>query len=185
MADGHMVQNAKSVDDCIIDQNWGGYTRAEHQTWGQLFNRQMATLEGHVCTEYLDGLRALGIRAEGIPDFEVMNRNLRAATGWEVVAVPGLIPSSPFFEMLSQKKFPAGNFIRTPEQMDYLEEPDIFHEIFGHIPLLTNPAYADYMHAYGLAGRDAIANKGGKFLARLNCGTIDFSLIRKPEEIQI
>lgn len=185
MADGHMVQNAKSVDDCIIDQNWGGYTRVEHQTWGQLFNRQMATLEGHVCTEYLDGLRALGIRAEGIPDFEVMNRNLRAATGWEVVAVPGLIPSSPFFEMLSQKKFPAGNFIRTPEQMDYLEEPDIFHDVFGHIPLLTNPAYADYMHAYGLAGRDAIANKGVKFLARLNWWTIEFGLIRKPEGIQI
>lgn len=185
MASGHVILDAKSVEDCLIDQNWSAYTPEDHQTWNALFRRQMDTLKGHVCGEYLEGLRVLGITEQDIPDFERMNKNLRAATGWEVVAVPGLIPSRPFFELLSQKKFPAGNFIRKPEQMDYLEEPDIFHDVFGHIPLLTNPAYADYMQAYGRAGEDAMANKGVKYLARLNWWTIEFGLIREHGKIKI
>ncbi|HEY0901835.1 MAG TPA: phenylalanine 4-monooxygenase [Micavibrio sp.] len=185
MASGHIVEGNKAAQDCLIDQNWGGYSAEEHRTWGALFDRQMKVLSGHVCDEYLAGLRTLGITDGAIPDFEVMNKSLRAATGWEVVAVPGLIPSRPFFDLLAQKKFPAGNFIRTPAQMDYLEEPDIFHDVFGHIPLLTNPAYADYMQAYGRAGSDAIAHKGVKYLARLNWWTIEFGLIRKQGQIQI
>ena len=185
MANGHMVTNVKSAEECVIDQNWAGYTQADHQTWNILFDRQMKTLEGHVCSEYLEGLRVLGITGDGVPDFEAMNKNLRKATGWEVVAVPGLIPSRPFFDLLSQKKFPAGNFIRTPEQLDYLEEPDIFHDVFGHIPLLTNPAYADYMQAYGRAGDAAMAYKGVKYLARLNWWTIEFGLIREQAQIKI
>lgn len=185
MASGHVILDAKSVEDCVIDQNWQAYTPEDHHTWGTLFRRQMDILSGRACAEYLSGLQVLGITDVGIPDFEVMNKSLRAATGWEVVAVPGLIPSRPFFEMLAQKKFPAGNFIRTPAQLDYLEEPDIFHDVFGHIPLLTNPAYADYMQAYGRAGADAIAHKGVKYLARLNWWTIEFGLIRKEGQIQI
>ena len=99
--------------------------------------------------------------------------------------MPGLIPSRPFFQMLANRQFPAGTFIRTREQLDYLEEPDIFHDVFGHVPLLTNPAYADYMNEYGRIGLDAVENKGVKFLARLNWYTIEFGLIRKPEGIQI
>jgi len=102
-----------------------------------------------------------------------------------VVAVPGRIPSRPFFQMLANRQFPAGTFIRTREQLDYLEEPDIFHDVFGHVPLLTNPAYADYMNEYGRIGLDAVENKGVKFLARLNWYTIEFGLIRRPEGIQI
>ena len=185
MAEGHMATDITSAQDCVIDQNWSAYTRDDHKTWNTLFDRQMKTLNGHVCGEYLEGLSALGICGDRIPDFEVMNKNLRKATGWEVVAVPGLIPSRPFFDLLSQKKFPAGNFIRTPEQLDYLEEPDIFHDVFGHIPLLTNPAYADYMHAYGHAGDAAMAHKGIKYLARLNWWTIEFGLIREQGQIKI
>ncbi len=114
-----------------------------------------------------------------------MNERLRKLTGWEVVAVPGLIPSRPFFQMLASRQFPAGTFIRTRAQLDYLEEPDIFHDVFGHVPLLTNPAYADYMAEYGRIGLDAVERKGVKFLARLNWYTIEFGLIRKPEGIQI
>ncbi len=110
MASGHVILDAKSAEDCLIDQNWAGYTREDHETWGKLFRRQMDLLQGHVCSEYLEGLRALGITEDSVPDFEKMNKNLRAATGWEVVAVPGLIPSRPFFDLLSQKKFPAGKF---------------------------------------------------------------------------
>jgi len=114
-----------------------------------------------------------------------MNARLRRLTGWEVVAVPGLIPSQPFFQMLANRQFPAGTFIRNREQLDYLEEPDIFHDVFGHVPLLTNSAYADYMNEYGRIGLGAVEHGGVKFLARLNWYTIEFGLIRKPEGIQI
>jgi phenylalanine-4-hydroxylase len=177
--------NAQSVEECIIDQNWAAYTPQDHATWKTLFERQTDILNGKACHEYFTGLKTLGINADGVPDFDKMNKNLRAATGWEVVAVPGLIPSKPFFSMLANRQFPSGNFIRTPEQLDYLEEPDIFHDVFGHVPLLTNPAYADYMHAYGLAGDAAIANKGVKYLARLNWYTIEFGLIKNDGDIKI
>jgi phenylalanine-4-hydroxylase len=183
---GHAVLNAQSVDECIIDQNWDNYTAEEHETWGMLFRRQTEVLKGKACDEYFAGLKTLGINESGIPDFRRMNENLKRATGWEVVAVPGLIPSRPFFDMLKNKQFPAGNFIRKREELDYLEEPDIFHDVFGHVPLLTNPAYAQYMQAYGAAGEDAMANKGVKFLARLNWYTIEFGLVRdKNGEIKI
>lgn len=181
----HAVLNAQSVEDCIIEQGWDNYSSEDHQTWRTLFERQQKTLKGHACDEYMHGLDTLGITAEGVPDFEKMNARLRKATGWEVVAVPGLIPSKPFFQMLANRQFPSGNFIRTQEQLDYLEEPDIFHDVFGHVPLLTNPAYADYMNEYGKIGLDAVQNKGVKYLARLNWYTIEFGLIRKPEGIQI
>jgi len=114
-----------------------------------------------------------------------MNARLRKITGWEVVAVPGLIPSRPFFQMLANRQFPAGTFIRSREQLDYLEEPDIFHDVFGHVPLLTNHAYADYMNEYGRVGLAGMERKAVKFLARLNWYTIEFGLIRKPEGVRI
>ena len=182
---GHAVLTAQTVEDCIINQDWERYTAEDHAIWRTLFERQQRILKGRVCQEYLDGLEALGISAEGVPNFDQMNARLRRLTGWEVVAVPGLIPSRPFFQMLANRQFPAGTFIRSREQLDYLEEPDIFHDVFGHVPLLTNPAYADYMNEYGRVGLAAVERGGVKFLARLNWYTIEFGLIRKPEGIQI
>ncbi|PSC06617.1 phenylalanine 4-monooxygenase [Alsobacter soli] len=181
----HAVLNAQRKEDCIIDQGWSRYTVDDHAIWKILYTRQQRALAGHVCREYLDGLEALGIDDGGIPDFQVVNRSLRERTGWEVVAVPGLIPSRPFFEMLANRQFPAGTFIRTREQLDYLEEPDIFHDVFGHVPLLSHPDYANYMAAYGRLGLEAIARKGVKFLARLNWYTIEFGLLRRPEGVRI
>jgi len=174
---GHAILNAQSVDECVIEQHWDKYTPQDHKTWGTLFNRQLATLKGKVCQEYLDGLKTLHLTADEVPNYDKMNRYLKAATGWEVLPVPGLIASRPFFSMLANKQFPAGTFIRTPEQLDYLEEPDIFHDVFGHVPLLSNPAYADYMQAYGKGGLLAMDHKGVKYLARLNWYTIEFGLI--------
>ena len=182
---GHALLTAQTVEDCIIGQGWERYSAEDHATWRVLFERQQRTLKGYVCQEYLDGLEALGIGPEGVPNFDRMNARLRRITGWEVVAVPGLIPSRPFFQMLANRQFPAGTFIRSREQLDYLEEPDIFHDVFGHVPLLTNPAYADYMNEYGRIGLDAVENKGVKFLARLNWYTIEFGLIRKSDGIRI
>lgn len=181
----HAVLAAQSVDDCIIDQQWKNYTAEDHSIWRTLFERQLRTLEGKVAQEYLDGLEALGIGPEGVPDFAAMNARLKKITGWEVVAVPGLIPSRPFFQMLANRQFPAGTFIRSREQLDYLEEPDIFHDVFGHVPLLTNPAYADYMNEYGRVGLKGMDRKAVKFLARLNWYTIEFGLIRKREGVRI
>jgi phenylalanine-4-hydroxylase len=181
----HAVLTAESADDCIIAQDWQRYSAEDHETWGLLFKRQRATLANHVAQEYLDGLAALGIGPEGVPDFRRMNERLERITGWQVVAVPGLIPSRPFFQLLASRRFPAGTFIRSRAQLDYLEEPDIFHDVFGHVPLLTNPAYADYMEEYGRLGLEAMERKGVKFLARLNWYTIEFGLIRKPDGIRI
>ncbi|WP_119390594.1 phenylalanine 4-monooxygenase [Taklimakanibacter lacteus] len=181
----HAVLAAQTLDDCIIDQNWGRYSSEDHAIWRTLFERQLSTLKGQVAQEYLDGLEALGIGPDGVPDFAKMNARLRKITGWEVVAVPGLIPSRPFFQMLANRQFPAGTFIRSRAQLDYLEEPDIFHDVFGHVPLLTNPAYARYMNEYGRIGLQAIERKAVKFLARLNWYTIEFGLIRKPEGVKI
>jgi phenylalanine-4-hydroxylase len=180
----HAVLTAHDASEVRVDQGWASYTPEDHAVWGTLFDRQIRTLKGQVCTEYLDGLSAVGIGAEGVPEFDRMNARLRRLTGWEVVAVPGLIPSRPFFQMLANRQFPAGTFIRTQEQLDYLEEPDIFHDVFGHVPLLTDPAYADYMAEYGRIGLEAVDRKGVKFLARLNWYTIEFGLIRKPEGVQ-
>lgn len=184
-ATGHAILSAQTVEECIIEQRWDQYSATDHQTWNTLYTRQLSLLKDHVCEEYLKGLQILHLTPDTVPDFEKMNRYLRAATGWEVVPVPGLIASVPFFTMLANKQFPAGTFIRKPEQLDYLEEPDIFHDIFGHIPLLTNPSYADYMQAYGRAGLVALNHRGIKFLARLNWYTIEFGLIKKKREYKI
>ena len=181
---GHAILTAQTVEECIIDQNWGAYSAADHNTWKTLYNRQLETLKARVCEEYLAGLKTLHLVADTVPDFAQMNKHLRAATGWEVLAVPGLIASKPFFSMLANRQFPAGTFIRTPEQLDYLEEPDIFHDVFGHIPLLSNPAYANYMQEYGRAGLAALEHKGIKFLARLNWYTIEFGLIKNNGEVK-
>lgn len=181
---GHAILDAQTIEQCVIEQNWSAYTAQDHNTWKTLFNRQIETLKGRVCDEYFEGLKTLHLTAEEVPNYEKMNKHLRAATGWEVLPVPGLIASRPFFSMLANRQFPAGTFIRTPEQLDYLEEPDIFHDVFGHVPLLTNSAYASYMQEYGRGGLKAMDHKGVKFLARLNWYTIEFGLIKSGGEIK-
>src|SRR5579863_5089458 len=131
----HAVLSAQSAEDCVLDQHWERYTAEDHSIWRTLFERQQKTLKGHVCEEYRDGLEALDIGPDGVPEFDRMNARLRRLTGWEVVAVPGLIPSRPFFQLLADRRFPAGGFIRRRGQLDYLEEPDVFHDVFGHVPL--------------------------------------------------
>ena len=174
-----------SYANLIIDQGWNDYTAEQHDTWKRLYERQMEVLEPRVCPEYLQAIETLGFSAKAIPRFDEVNERLRAETGWEVVATEGLIKSRAFFDMLTDRKFPSGNFIRRPDQLDYLEEPDIFHDLFGHIPLLTDPDYANYMHEYGKGGTRALKYKTTKNLARLNWWTIEFGLIRKPEGLKI
>jgi phenylalanine-4-hydroxylase len=171
--------------DFLVAQHPEDYTDRDHQTWRTLFERQSALLRGRVVDEFYGGLRGLGIGPERIPDFRDINNVLSQATGWHVVAVPGLVPDDVFFAHLAARRFPAGYWIRKPEQLDYIEEPDIFHDVFGHVPLLMQPRYADYMAEYGraglhLAGQPALAN-----LARLYWYTVEFGLMQTPAGLRI
>ncbi|QBK06277.1 phenylalanine 4-monooxygenase [Hylemonella gracilis] len=171
--------------DWTIDQGWQHYTPQEHAVWAALFERQSRLLPGRACDEFVRGLRDLPFRADRIPDFEQMSQVLRRKTGWEVVAVPGLVPDEVFFEHLAHRRFPAGQFIRKPHELDYLEEPDVFHDVFGHVPMLMNPVIADYIQAYGEGGLRAQSLGMLDKLARVYWYTVEFGLVQQPNGLRI
>jgi phenylalanine-4-hydroxylase len=172
-------------DDFTIAQGWEDYSGEDHAIWRALFERQSKLLPGRACDEYLRGLKDLGVAADCIPDFERLSDILERATGWRIVAVPGLVPDDVFFTHLAARRFPATNWIRKREQMDYLQEPDAFHDIFGHVPMLMAPVFADYMAAYGRGGLKALRLGALKNLARLYWYTVEFGLIRREEGLRI
>lgn len=171
--------------DFTIPQNWAHYSPEEHATWDTLYARQTKLLPGRVVPQFLEGLEVLSLEGPGIPDFERLSEILMKRTGWQVVAVPGLIPDDAFFDHLANRRFVAGNFIRRPDQLDYLEEPDVFHDIFGHVPLLAHPVFADYMQAYGKGGQRASELGAIKRLSRLYWYTVEFGLIRNGDDLAI
>lgn len=153
------------------------YTEDEHRVWNELITRQMPVVRKYACDEYLDALARMDFPTDRIPQCTEVSEVLKKCTGWEVAPVPALIPFGEFFSLLASKKFPAASFIRSREEMDYLQEPDIFHEIFGHTPLLTDPRFAEFTHAYGLAGLKA-SKQDRPMLARLYWFTVEFGLMR-------
>jgi phenylalanine-4-hydroxylase len=171
--------------DWTIDQGWERYAQAEHDVWITLYERQAALLHGRACDEFLRGLDALDLHRSGIPDFNRINEELRRLTGWTVVAVPGLVPDDVFFDHLANRRFPAGQFIRKADQLDYLQEPDIFHDVFGHVPMLTDPVFADYMQAYGQGGQRALSLGRLANLARLYWYTVEFGLMETEAGLRI
>ncbi len=176
---------AAAPADWTIDQGWASYTRQEHAVWKTLFERQTQLLPGRACDEFVAGMRDLPMGAEQIPDFHCLNEVLMQRTGWQVVAVPGLVPDAVFFEHLANRRFPSGNFIRKPHQLDYLEEPDVFHDVFGHVPMLMNPALADYIQAYGQGGLRAQGLGKLAQLARVYWYTVEFGLVMQPDGLRI
>ncbi|WP_332768954.1 phenylalanine 4-monooxygenase [Phenylobacterium sp.] len=182
-ADGNPPPDARA--DWTIDQDWAAYTPAEHAVWTTLYERQTKLLPGRACDAFLNGLHALDLHRGGIPDFSRINEELTRLTGWSVVAVPGLVPDEVFFEHLANRRFPAGQFIRKPDELDYLEEPDVFHDVFGHVPMLTDPTFADYMQAYGEGGLRALGRGQLHNLARLYWYTVEFGLLQTPEGLRI
>ena len=173
------------IADFAIEQYWSEYSEGEHATWRLLFERQQRLLAKRACREYLDGLVGLGVAADGIPDFRHLSDVLDNATGWRIVAVPGLVPDDVFFTYLARRRFPSTCFIRRREQLDYLQEPDIFHDICGHVPLLMNPVFADYMQAYGEGGLKALGLGHLDRLARLYWYTVEFGLIATQEGLRV
>jgi phenylalanine-4-hydroxylase len=171
--------------DWTVPQNWEAFSADEHAMWDRLFARQSEMLPGRAADAFLRGMDVLKLSKPGIPDYRELNARLTAATGWQVVAVPGLVPDAVFFDHLANRRFPAGNFIRTPDQLDYLQEPDVFHDVFGHVPMLADPVFADYMVAYGNGGLRSLGFDALDHLARLYWYTVEFGLIRQPEGLRI
>jgi phenylalanine-4-hydroxylase len=172
-------------DDWTVPQDWAAYTPAEHALWDRLFARQARQLVGRAVPAFLGGLEVLHLSKPGIPDFEELSERLTRLTGWSVVAVPGLVPDEVFFEHLAHRRFVAGRFIRRPDQIDYLQEPDVFHDLFGHVPLLADPVFADYMQAYGEGGLRAARLGAIERLARLYWHTVEFGLIASEGALRI
>jgi phenylalanine-4-hydroxylase len=171
--------------DWTIAQNWESFSSDEHAMWDRLFARQSAMLPGRAAEAFLRGIDVLKLEKPGIPDYRELNARLMAATGWQVVAVPGLVPDDVFFDHLANRRFPAGNFIRSPEQIDYLQEPDVFHDVFGHVPMLADPVFADYMEAYGRGGLRSLGFGALHKLARLYWYTVEFGLIKESGGLRI
>ena len=169
--------------DYTCTQNWAAYTEADHDTYRRLYERQMALLPGLACDAFIEAIPLLGAR-DRIPRFEDINARLKPATGWELVAVPGLIPERPFFDLLASRRFPVTDWIRTPAEFDYVVEPDVFHDLFGHVPLLFNPVFADYMQAYGAGGMKASRLDAAELLARLYWYTVEFGLIQTRDGLR-
>lgn len=183
----HVYQTPPSgaASDWTIAQDWDQFTAEEHLVWDTLFARQAALLPGRACDAFLRGIDVLRLERPGIPDFLVLNERLMAATGWQVVAVPGLVPDDIFFDHLANRRFVSGNFIRRADQLDYLQEPDVFHDVFGHVPMLADPVFADYMQAYGKGGLRSLEFGALHKLARLYWYTVEFGLVREQRGLRI
>lgn len=185
MAQTALLRPDHAAADWTVPQEWDRYGAAEHAMWDHLFARQAAMLDGRIVPEFLAGLDILRMTRPGIPNFGELSERLMKATGWQVVAVPGLVPDAVFFDHLANRRFVAGRFIRTPDQTDYLQEPDVFHDVFGHVPLLANPVFADYMQAYGQGGLRADGLGAIDRLARLYWYTVEFGLIQRGDGLRL
>ena len=174
-----------AASDWTVPQRWEHFTAADHRTWDLLFDRQRHALQGRAVSAFDEGIGLLGLDTPGIPRFDRLNETLCTRTGWEIVPVPGLVPDRIFFDHLSRRRFPAGNFIRSADRLDYLEEPDVFHDVFGHVPMLADPAFAELMQVLGRLGLEAHRWGLGDRLARLYWYTIEFGLAREDGELKI
>ena len=179
--------NVPVYTTAVVEQPWSSYTREDHATWSQLFERQQKILVGRAAREFLANQRKMGMTPDAIPKFAELNRVLKQVTGWELIGVEGLLPELTFFDHLANRRFPVTWWIRRPDQIDYISEPDLFHDLFGHVPLLLNPVFADYMQAYGRGGVKAhgIGAEALVNLTRLYWYTVEFGLIREDGGLRI
>jgi phenylalanine-4-hydroxylase len=182
-----LTQGAPARDwrDHVVSQCWDDFTSEDHMVWDLLFARQVELLGGRVVTPFLEGIHLLRLSHGGVPDLSELNRRLEPRTGWRTVAVPGLVPDEAFFRMLTERIFPVGNFIRKREQLDYLEEPDCFHDLFGHIPMLAHHDFAEMVQHVGRLGLAATAAGRGHLVARIYWHTVEFGLAREGQDLKI
>jgi phenylalanine-4-hydroxylase len=170
----------------MLQQNYANYTNTDHQVWSILFERQTALLQKHADSAFLEGLNLAGFQPNAIPDFSKVNQNLGKLTGWEIVAVPGIVADDVFFRMLSEKRFPCTTWIRKMEQLDYLEEPDMFHDVYGHVPLLSDESYGNFLIGLSKIALKHIGNPWAiELLSRVYWYTIEFGLIQSSDDLKI
>ena len=174
---------AQARADYTCEQDWAAYTDAEHALYRRLHERQSAQLAGLACEEFIAAVPQLG-SADRIPRFDALSERLHKATRWQVVAVPGLIPEEAFFALLAERKFPVTGWLRKPDEFDYVVEPDVFHDLYGHVPMLFDPMFADYMQAYGAGGLKASRLEACEYLARLYWYTVEFGLIATAQGVR-
>lgn len=184
-AEKNRYADAPMNPDYTIDQDWASYTPQEHDRWNRLAARSADVLRERACAEYRDAMARLDLSGGGVPDMARLSDVLEPMTGWRLVPVAGIVPDWAFFEHLANRRFPAGAFIRPEHELDYLEEPDIFHDIFGHAPLLTNPAYAAFSERYGQAGLRALETGNLNYLTNLYWGAIEFGLVREAGALKL
>ncbi len=184
-SDGGVLRGDYSRADAqyVVTQDWSAYTAEQHALWRKLYERQVKLVPGRACDVFIESLAALNA-ADGIPDFERVSDALYQATNWRLVAVPGLVPDQTFFEHLAARRFPVTVWLRELHEFDYIVEPDVFHDFFGHVPLLFNPIVADHLQQYGMGGLKALKLGGLKNLARLYWYTIEFGLIQSPQGLR-
>ncbi len=173
----------RAAADYTCEQDWSRYTEQDHAVYRRLHARQMQQLPGLACEEFVSAVQQLGATEE-VPHFDAVSERLYRATGWQIVGVPGLIPEEAFFALLAQRRFPVTDWMRSAEEFDYVVEPDVFHDLFGHVPLLFNPVFADYMQAYGVGGLKAGRLLACELLARLYWHTVEFGLISTPQGLR-
>ena len=174
--------------DFTVDQAYDHYTAEDHAVWQALYTRQMSLIGGAACREYAEGARNLKLAEDRIPRFDELSEALYRTTGWELAAVPGLIPDDVFFNHLANKVFPVTRWIRPREKLDYLQEPDLFHDLFGHVPLLMHPVFSDYLAMFGRGGNRALrigSTRALEQISRLYWYTVEFGLIKNPEGLRI
>jgi phenylalanine-4-hydroxylase len=171
--------------DYVVPQCWETFTDDDHAVWDLLFARQVELLGTRVVSPFLDGIDLLRLSHPGVPDLDELNAILEPRTGWQTVAVTGLVPDEIFFAMLAARVFPVGNFIRKREELDYLEEPDCFHDLFGHIPMLAHHDFAEMVEHVGRLGVAAIAAGEGDRVGRIYWHSVEFGLAREHGELKI
>jgi phenylalanine-4-hydroxylase len=174
---------SKAAVDYSVEQDWSAYTADDHALYRRLFERQAKLVPRYACPEWIEAIAGLDSSRQ-IPKFEEVSKKLKGKTGWEIVAVPGLIPDDAFFTHLAGRRFPVTVWLRKPEEFDYIVEPDVFHDFFGHVPLLFDPVYADHLHEYGKGGLKAMRLNAVKWLARLYWYTIEFGLIKVGDQVR-
>ncbi len=187
---GHGVFAAPLLRPAQVGEDWlepaqRSYSADENRVWDELYARQMEILPGRAASAFLAGLEQLDLGRGGVPEFGRLSEELDALTGWSIVPVPMLIPDHVFFWHLANRRFPAGNFIRSREEFDYIREPDVFHDVFGHVPMLADPVYADYMQEYGRAGWKAMRHNRLKSLGALYWYTVEFGLIQEAGGLRV
>jgi len=174
---------SRAAPDYSVEQDWGRYSAEEHALYRRLFERQSKLVPKYACPEWIAAIAKLDA-ASGIPEFGKISRQMKNATGWEIVAVPGLIPDDAFFTHLANRRFPVTVWLRKPEEFDYIVEPDVFHDFFGHVPLLFDQVYAEHLHEYGKGGLKAMRLDAVKWLARLYWYTIEFGLMKTKQGVR-